>query len=104
MSAPSIDPAQAAERLRLGAILLDVREPIELQMASVEGALHMPMRTVPQRAAELPKDEPILVLCHHGSRSQAVADWLVARGYQALNVEGGIDAWADAVDSRIPKY
>lgn len=105
MTAPLIDVAEAARRFRAGeAVLLDVREASELQRASVAGALHIPMRQVPARAAELPKDKPILVLCHHGGRSQAVADWLAPHGYDVQNVAGGIDAWADEVDPSVPKY
>ncbi len=81
-----------------------MREPSELAVASVEGALHVPMRHVPARLADIPKDRPVLVLCHHGGRSQVVADWLVAQGYRAQNVAGGIDAWSDAVDPSIPRY
>lgn len=105
MPAPLVDVEEAARRFEAGeALLLDVREPSELAIASVEGALHVPMRQVPARLADIPKDRPVLVLCHHGGRSQMVADWLVAQGYRAENVPGGIDAWSDAVDDAIRKY
>ncbi|HUR69245.1 MAG TPA: rhodanese-like domain-containing protein [Candidatus Thermoplasmatota archaeon] len=103
--APSVDVTEAARRHSAGeVVLLDVREGYELSRAQVEGALHIPMREVPSRLAELPKDKPILVLCHHGGRSQAVADWLGDQGYEAANVEGGINAWSARVDRSIPKY
>jgi rhodanese-related sulfurtransferase len=105
MPAPLVDVEEAARRFEAGeAILLDVREPSELAVASIEGALHVPMRQVPARAKDLPRDRPVLVICHHGGRSQVVADWLRAQGYSAENVAGGIDAWSDAVDDSIPKY
>ncbi|HVM45530.1 MAG TPA: rhodanese-like domain-containing protein [Candidatus Thermoplasmatota archaeon] len=105
MSAPLIEPQEAARRFRAGeAVLLDVREPSELARASIDGALHVPMRQVPARVGELPKDKPILVICHHGGRSQAVADWLAPHGFDVHNVAGGIDAWADEVDPSVPKY
>lgn len=105
MPAPLVSPAEAARRLREGkVVLLDVREPSELRLASVPGALHVPMRTVPARLDELPRDRPIHVLCHHGGRSQVVADWLRAKGFDAANVAGGIAAWADEVDPTIPQY
>lgn len=105
MSAPLVGPAEAARRVRAKeAILLDVREPYELRRASVPGALHIPMRELPTRLSELPRESPILVLCHHGSRSQAVADWLAPMGFRAENVAGGIDAWAEEVDPSVPKY
>ena len=105
MPAPLVDVTEAARRFEAGeAVLLDVREPSELAIASVEGALHVPMRQVPRRLADIPKDRPVLVLCHHGGRSQVVADWLRAQGYRAENVAGGIDAWSDAVDGSIRRY
>lgn len=105
MPAPLVDVEEASRRFEAGeALLLDVREPSELAIASVEGALHIPMRQVPARLAEVPKDRPVLVLCHHGGRSQRVADWLLAQGYRAENVAGGIEAWSDAVDASIRKY
>ena len=105
MRAPMVDVHEAARRHRSGeALLLDVRESSELALVKVDGALHVPMREVPRRLGEIPRERPVLVLCHHGGRSQVVADWLVARGYAAQNVEGGIDAWADEVDPELPRY
>jgi rhodanese-related sulfurtransferase len=105
MPAPLVDVEEAARRFESGeALLLDVREPSELAVAAIEGALHVPMRQVPARAKDIPKDRPVLVLCHHGGRSQVVADWLASQGFQAENVAGGIDAWSDAVDASIPRY
>lgn len=86
-------------------ILLDVREPGELTAASLPDALHIPMRQVPQRVDELPKDMSIAVLCHHGGRSAQVANFLAARGFtDVVNVDGGIDAYARQVDASVPLY
>ena len=105
MPAPLVDVTEAAARFERGeATLLDVREASELAIASVEGALHVPMRQVPARLADIPKDRPVLVMCHHGGRSQVVADWLLAQGWRAENVAGGIDAWSGAVDESVPRY
>ena len=87
-----------------GFIILDVREPFELQICSVEGAVHIPMSTLPERLQELDAGVPIACLCHHGVRSHRVAMWLRAQGYEAYNIEGGIDAWADEVDQQMPRY
>lgn len=104
-AAPLVEVTDAARRFRAGeAILLDVREPFELRQAAVEGALHIPMREVPARLSEIPKDRPVLVMCHHGGRSQAVADWLGPKGYRVENVAGGIDAWACDVDPHVGRY
>ena len=52
------------------------------------------MYEVPPRLAELPTDQPIAVICHVGGRSAQVAHWLRAQGYDAHNVDGGMEAWA----------
>lgn len=86
-------------------VLLDVREPFELERASLEGALHIPMRDVPARAGEIDRDAEVAVFCHHGGRSERVAGFLAAQGYaRVVNVEGGIDAYAERVDPTIPRY
>ncbi|MBV8638800.1 MAG: sulfurtransferase [Candidatus Eremiobacteraeota bacterium] len=86
-------------------VLLDVREPDEVAAAVLPDSLVISMREVPARIDELPQDKPIAVLCHHGGRSERVAQFLVARGFvDVSNVDGGIDAYAVAVDSSIPRY
>jgi sulfur-carrier protein adenylyltransferase/sulfurtransferase len=85
--------------------LLDVREPDEVQIASIEGAQWIPMRDIPARVSELPKEHPIAVFCHHGGRSERVARYLAMQGFaEVLNVDGGIDAYAQRVDNNIPRY
>jgi adenylyltransferase/sulfurtransferase len=55
--------------------------------------------------ADLPRDRPIMVLCHHGNRSGRVTQFLRANGYSlASNVAGGIDAWAETIDPSLPRY
>jgi rhodanese-related sulfurtransferase len=87
-------------------ILLDVREPWELQTASLGGSLPMPMGDVPSRAhAELDPDAHIVVLCHHGQRSLSVAMWLRGQGFErAQSLAGGIDAWSRVIDATVPRY
>lgn len=90
-------------------IVLDVREPAELQTASVTPAgfelLHMPMGSVPARLPELPRDRPIACLCHHGGRSAQVALFLHNQGFdQVVNIQGGIHLWAAELDPSIPCY
>lgn len=87
-------------------VLLDVREPWEVQAASLPGALLMPMGEVTSRAhTELDPDQPIVVLCHHGARSLSVAMWLRQQGYEhAQSLAGGIDAWSRTVNLDIPRY
>jgi rhodanese-related sulfurtransferase len=94
-------------------VVLDVREPWELQTASVRAdgftLLHIPMRDVPAQLAELQQahgpDQPIACLCHHGMRSLQVATYLAQNGFtQVVNLQGGIDAWSQQVDPSVPAY
>ncbi len=85
--------------------LLDVREANEFAYARIEGALHMPMQTLPDRLMELNPETAYVVLCHHGMRSRMVADFLESRGFTHIaNLRGGIDAWSTEVDPAIPRY
>jgi rhodanese-related sulfurtransferase len=106
MDAPlEVDVITAADLLREGAILLDVREPYEVAICSVAGSRHLPMRQIPERMRELPADGPILVLCHIGARSMRVTQFLRQNGFtQVSNVAGGIDAWAERLDPAMVRY
>ena len=85
--------------------VLDVREARELEICRLEGALHVPMAEVPDRTDDLPKDQPLVVICHHGARSQMVVDFLRDAGFDnAVNLDGGIDAWACDIDQSMPRY
>jgi rhodanese-related sulfurtransferase len=87
-------------------LLLDVREPLEFQLAAIPGALLMPMGEIPSRAhQELDPDQHIVVLCHHGQRSLSVTMWLRKQDFeQVQSLAGGIDAWSLTVDPTIPRY
>jgi rhodanese-related sulfurtransferase len=86
--------------------LIDVREPWEYATAKIEGSLLIPMGDIPARAhQELDPDDRLLILCHHGARSNSVTNWLRQQGFDAAqNIAGGIDAWSCEVDPRIPRY
>jgi len=102
-----IEPAELATWRDEGKefVLLDVRDDDELRAAAIEGATHIPMVEIPQRAVELDKDATIAVLCHHGGRSARVAQFLTMQGYSNIyNVDGGIDAYSRIVDNSIPRY
>ena len=91
------------------ALLLDVREPWEVQTASVTprgyALLSIPMNEIPSRLADLHAYDRIACLCHHGARSQHVAAFLSQHGFTDLaNVAGGIDAWARQHDPAVPRY
>jgi rhodanese-related sulfurtransferase len=87
-------------------LLLDVREPWEFQTAHIQASVIIPMNEIPARAhQELDEEAPILVLCHHGSRSLSVANWLRGQGFnKAQSISGGIDAWSAIIDPTIPRY
>ena len=86
-------------------VLLDVREPWELDVARVEPCLPIPMGEVAARLEEIPRDLPVYVLCHGGVRSGRVVEFLRGRGYgNATNVRGGIAAWSAEVDASVPTY
>jgi rhodanese-related sulfurtransferase len=86
-------------------VLLDVREHDELALASVDGALHIPMRDIPARIANLDSGKPLVVMCHSGGRSRRVAEFLKQNGFSnVFNLTGGIDAWSTQIDSQVPRY
>ena len=90
-------------------VVLDVREPSELQIVSIKPdgftLLTIPMGTVPLRLAELDPQAPIACMCHHGGRSMQVAQFLASRGYENVaNIAGGIHAWAAEVDPGLATY
>ncbi len=88
-----------------GVTLLDCREPMEVQIASIAGAVHIPMSQIPARLEEFDHDGEIIVFCHSGIRSQEVAGFLEEQGFtQVHNMLGGIDAWSHEVDPRVPRY
>ena len=86
-------------------VMLDVREHSELAICRIEGALHIPMGEVPEHYEALPRAAPLIVFCHHGMRSLNVVQYLEAKGFEnALNLTGGIHAWAAKVDTEIKQY
>jgi rhodanese-related sulfurtransferase len=86
-------------------VLLDVREPFEVEAVALPDTVHIPMRELPVRLNELDRDAEIAVLCHHGARSAYVARFLATQGFRNVrNVAGGIDAYAKRVDRTLPRY
>ena len=77
-------------------VLLDVRENDEWHRGHAAGALHIPMGDVPARFGEIDPGAKLFVVCHLGGRSLRVARYLARNGYAPINVNGGMQAWADA--------
>lgn len=109
---PAVEEITAVEvraALRNGAVdallLLDCREPEELQLARIDGATHIPMGDIPLRMNELDPDREIVVFCHRGRRSYTVASFLKLQGFENVrSMRGGIDAWSVDVDPDVPRY
>jgi rhodanese-related sulfurtransferase len=86
-------------------VLLDVREPHEFQYAGIPNSVNIPLDQIPQRLAELDPQQEIVVICHHGMRSQQAAHYLERSGFKAIaNLKGGIDAWSCECDSSVVRY
>ncbi|MEN9661596.1 MAG: hypothetical protein RL324_545 [Verrucomicrobiota bacterium] len=85
--------------------ILDVREPYETAICQIAGSALIPMREIPQRLEDLPRDRHLLVICHLGGRSAHVTQYLRAQGFAAVsNIAGGVDAWSGQIDPTLPRY
>jgi rhodanese-related sulfurtransferase len=86
-------------------VLLDVREPWETALCLIDGSIAIPLGSVPGGLDRLPDDRPVVVTCHHGMRSLQAVNWLRRNGRpRAVNLAGGIDAWARVVDPAMTLY
>jgi rhodanese-related sulfurtransferase len=86
-------------------LLLDVREPWEFQLCALDDAQLIPMGQIPARLQELDPQREIVVVCHHGVRSNQVAYYLARQGFTRLyNLAGGVDAWAREIDRDMAVY
>ena len=85
-------------------VLLDVREPYEIEICNVKGSLFIPMNEIPQNIEQLDKEKRYAVMCHSGVRSLYVSNYLNSLGYSTLNVIGGIERWATVVDKNMIRY
>jgi rhodanese-related sulfurtransferase len=88
---PAVDAAAVPD----GAYLLDVREPDEWQAGHIPDAVHIPMRELGDRAGEIPRAADVYVVCRSGMRSAQVTVALNNAGWQARNVDGGMQRWAE---------
>ncbi len=85
--------------------ILDVREPWEIEICAIAGSTSVPLGALAERVDRLPHDRPIIVLCHHGGRSARATAFLRSQGLAlAVNLEGGIDAWALEVEPTMRRY
>src|SRR5229473_1270769 len=103
---PEITPRELKARLDRGEelFILDVREPHEYQICNLKGKL-IPLGELPRRVAELDSSQEMVVHCRSGKRSANAIHFLQKAGFKKLwNLKGGVLAWADEVDPRMPKY
>ena len=91
-----LDPTAAAERVEAGAQLVDVRQDYEWEAGHIEGAVHIPLEQLPGRADELDRDRPVVFQCRTGSRSAFATQAFREAGFEAYNLAGGLEAWAEA--------
>lgn len=96
MGVQQVDVSDVPATFDESVVLLDVRENDEWQRGHATGAKHIPMGEVPARIAEIDPDAKLFVVCHLGGRSMRVAQYLLQHGYAPINVDGGMQAWADA--------
>ena len=110
MSMNSVNQLQAVElkkKLDSGEdiFLLDVRETWEFSLSAIDGSENFPLAEVVDRQQEFAFEEEIVVICHHGERSQRAANELIECGFKTVhNLVGGIDAWSQVVDPTVPRY
>ncbi len=93
---PTIAVAQVPDPIPEGVTVLDVREPVEWHYGRIDGAVHIPLTELPARADELPVDQQLLVVCKVGGRSSAATAFLREKGFEAINLAGGMIDWAEA--------
>jgi rhodanese-related sulfurtransferase len=88
-----------------GVVLLDVRMPDEHAIASLPGAVLIPLPELGTRFSELNPQDPVAIYCHHGVRSEHAGRFLESRGFTDVShLAGGIDAWSEEIDPTVPRY
>jgi molybdopterin/thiamine biosynthesis adenylyltransferase/rhodanese-related sulfurtransferase len=103
----SVSPSELAASIERGdeLVLLDVREPWEAEIASLPGALLVPLGSLESVVDKLDTAEDFVVYCHHGVRSESALQFLRGRGFEhAKHLAGGIDAWSRDVDPAVARY
>ena len=107
MSDKKIAPQELKQKIDQGAppLVIDVREPWEAQICSIEGSKLVPLNTFPANMALFADAEEIVIYCHHGMRSLNAAAWLRSQGVDgARSLTGGIERWSIEIDPTIPRY
>ena len=105
----NISPKDLKAKLDAGEdiIVIDVRNPFELDISQLEFAQHIVLDELPERSTEIPQDKPVVMVCRSGGRSMQACQFLANQGWDAdklLNLDGGILAWAHDVDPSLPTF
>jgi adenylyltransferase/sulfurtransferase len=103
----NITPEELQQRLLAGdrPFILDVRDPAEYQICRLEGATLIPLKQLPDRLGELSREQEMIVHCKLGGRSAKAVELLRNQGFSKIkNLVGGIDAWAQRIDTTLPRY
>ncbi len=93
MNVPEIDCDGLHSLLEGGCVLIDVREPDEYEEGHIGGARPIPLATVPDSLDAIPRDTTVYVVCAAGGRSARAVEFLLAQGFDAVNVAGGTQGW-----------
>src|SRR4029453_11975976 len=104
---PEMSPHELKRRMDAGEPfeLSGLREPVEYEIARIDGTKLIPLGEIPERLDELEREQPIIVHCHSGKRSAQAVRLLQQHGFaKVYNLEGGIDAWSEQIDPNVPKY
>jgi rhodanese-related sulfurtransferase len=102
-----ISPGDLKARLdrQQAPLLLDVRQDWETKLCRLENSVHIPTGEISVRTEELNPEDEIVVYCHAGVRSAAVAQYLTQIGFKNVkNLLGGLDYWARSIDPSMPRY
>ncbi len=92
-----VSPAKVHEVWQQGAVIVDVREPDEWNAGHIQGATLIPLGQLADRASELPKDQPIYVVCRSGNRSATGRDTLLNAGFTSVtSMAGGMNQWVSS--------
>jgi rhodanese-related sulfurtransferase len=104
---PQITVEELKDRRDRGATLalVDVREPHEYALADLPDSIKVPLQTLPRSLEKVPRDREVVVYCRSGGRSANAVQFLQQMGYdKAVNLAGGVNAWAERIDHTLRKY
>jgi rhodanese-related sulfurtransferase len=94
-----------ADASREPPVVVDVREPWEFELCRIDGSVSIPLGEIATRTDELPRERPLVLVCHHGGRSQHAAMLLAGAGFKDVhNLTGGVESWAVSVDPAMKRY